>query len=138
MITEGMMYWITRLDSIHALFATLTGIFAIVTTLFIIGWVITYCEWAEKGYKEGQDERVHKGVGKVSKWLLTAMTVSVIGLVFTPTTREAAIIYTVPAITRSDFIQKDLPDLYTAGIEALKEKLKGTQHDDTRSVEHRV
>lgn len=116
MITESMMYWITRLDGIQVAFV-------IGTVASIIISIITHVAILADAYsKEETIEAWHKH--KKVRW---ASYISIIAcalvLVFTPTTKEMAMIYAVPAITRSDVVREDLPELYDYGVKALKEQL---------------
>lgn len=113
MITESMMYWITRLDGIQGAFGA--GV-AISITLVGFCWFLYFMS-------KYVDEKEFKGLRKAGWGSMIATLVCVVGFVLTPTSKEMAMIYTVPAITRSDFVQKDLPELYDLGVQALKEKL---------------
>lgn len=44
--------------------------------------------------------------------------------IFTPSSKTIAIMVIAPAIVNSDPIQKDLPEIYNAAVDALKEQLK--------------
>ena len=116
MITESMMYWITRLDGIQT-------VFVLGTFVAIILSIITHVAILEGTYsKEETIEAWHKH--KKARWFsYLSIIVCVLVLVFTPTTKEMAMIYAVPAITRSDVVREDLPELYDYGVRALKEQL---------------
>lgn len=116
MITESMMYWITRLDGIQVAFV-------VGTLVAIIMSIITHVALLADTYlKEETIEAWHKY--KKARW---TSYLSVIGcvlvLMFVPTTKEMAMIYAVPAITRSDVVREDLPELYDYGVKALKQQL---------------
>lgn len=117
MVTESMMYWITRLDGINTLFGLttfITIVISIITHVVILGDTYTKEETAAEWHKY-----------KKARWLSYFSVIAcVLGLVFVPTTKEMAMIYAVPAITRSDLVREDLPELYDYGIDALKEQLK--------------
>lgn len=117
MITESMMYWITRLDGIQAVF-TVGAIVAILIS------IITHFAILEGTHtKEDTIEAWHKY--KKARWMsYFPIIVCVLVLMFTPTTKEMAMIYAVPAITRSDVVREDLPELYDYGVKALKEQLQ--------------
>ena len=116
MITESMMYWITRLDGIQVAFVLVTIvaiILSIITHVVILEGTCTKEETIEAWHK-------YKKARLVS---YISIIVCVLGLVFTPTTKEMAMIYAVPAITRSDVVREDLPELYDYGVKALKQQL---------------
>lgn len=116
MITESMMYWITRLDGIQLAFVLGTVvaiILSIIIHVVILEGTVT---------KEETIEAWHKY--KKTRWFsYLSIIVCVLVLVFTPTTKEMAMIYAVPAITRSDVVREDLPELYDYGVKALKQQL---------------
>lgn len=116
MITESMMYWITRLDGIQVAFCVGTFVAIIVS-------IITHVALLADTYsKEETIEAWHKY--KKARWTSYLSVIAcVLVLVFTPTTKEIAMIYAVPAITRSDVVREDLPELYDYGVKALKEQL---------------
>lgn len=116
MITESMMYWITRLDGIQVAFVLGTVvaiILSIITHVAILEGTCTKEETIEAWHK-------YKKARLVS---YISIIVCLLGLVFTPTTKEMAMIYAVPAITRSDVVREDLPELYDYGVKALKQQL---------------
>ena len=122
MITESMMYWITRLDGIHCVTKGILGVSVLITVVSAIILAAVCMETADiEDIKEIWCSKFVKGM---RRWLFTALATSLLLLVFVPTTKEMAMIYAVPAITRSDFVREDLPELYNYGIDALKEQMK--------------
>lgn len=125
MVTESMMYWITRLDGINFAFGLatfITIVASIITHVVVLGDTYTKEETAEAWHTY-----------KKTRWLsYLSIITCVLGLVFVPTTKEMAMIYAVPAITRSDFVREDLPELYDYGIDALKEQLKEWSQPETK------
>lgn len=77
------------------------------------------------------DELINEISGKlniiVSRWLKygawLAVPAALISL-FLPSSKTYAAMVIVPAIAQSDAIQKDLPEVYKAAVEKLKESLK--------------
>lgn len=117
MITESMMYWITRLDGIQT-------VFIVGTLVAIIISIITHVVILEGAYsKEDTIEAWHK-YKKARRMSYLSIIVCILVLLFTPTTKEMAMIYAVPAITRSDVVREDLPELYDYGVKALKQQLQ--------------
>lgn len=128
MITESMMYWITRLDGIQVAFvigAVISIIISIITHVTILADAYTKEETIEAWNEH-----------KKARWMsYFSIIACVLILVFTPTTKEMAMIYTVPAITRSDMVREDLPELYDYGIKALKQQLQEwSEPKDVRNV----
>lgn len=116
MITESMMYWITRLDGIQVAFVLGTivaTILSIITHVAILEGTCTKEETIEAWHKYKK--------ARLASYI--SIIVCVLALVFTPTTKEMAMIYAVPAITRSDAVREDLPELYDYGVKALKQQL---------------
>lgn len=127
MITESMMYWITRLDGLNTFMGALLFV-------CVCGAVVAFASWAGE-YNEDDGCKCIL----YAKLFAIASFMFALGLVLTPTTKEMAMIYAVPAISRSDIVREDIPELYELGVEALKEKLKGeSDGDDNRTVQHRA
>ena len=123
-ITPTIMYWFTRLDGFNVFF----GI-----SCFILGFslAITIVCFLATSDPNGCDQHAHAVSKTMLKWLVPTWLVCVIGLLFTPTTKEMAMIYVVPRITESQIIKQDLPELYDLGINALKDVLKKhTKHTE--------
>lgn len=119
MITETMMYWITRLDGIGALASAALVICVFATVIY--GCVIGGCASSDSDLEEIWRTKL---ATSARRWILWVAGLSVATLVFLPSSKEMAMIYAVPAITRSDFVREDLPEIYDYGVKALKEQLK--------------
>lgn len=123
MVTESMMYWITRLDGIHnsamALLAASVFIIIIAAVIFV-----SAASESAADFEDVKDMWASKFMKSSRRWLLSILISAILVQVFVPTTKEMAMIYAVPAITRSDLVREDLPELYDYGIDALKEQLK--------------
>ena len=119
MITETMMYWITRLDGIGVLASA--ALFVCIFATVIYGCVIGGCASADGSIEEIWRTKL---ATSARRWILWVAGLSVATLVFLPSSKEMAMIYAVPAITRSDFVREDLPEIYDYGVKALKEQLK--------------
>ena len=97
------IYWITRLGNLKGSFIALTIIFGILSAIFFIFSVASRNEnWDEKD-----------SILKSFKRVLSICTVSVLGLIFTPSTNEALMIWgiggTIDYIKTND-TAKQLPD----------------------------
>lgn len=123
-ITPATMYWLTRLNGITTLFAVITfvGVFALL--FLIVGY------YATKAGVSTNDENDHKSISSVLKWFVPIWVVALLGLLFVPNTKQMAMIYVVPALTESQVIKQDIPELYDLGVNALKDWLKQTKGDN--------
>lgn len=113
MITESMMYWITRLDN-------LCWLLAFVAIVGIMGSVLTLIAYFINEPYDDEKASYHRWMKRFG---ITAFTVLILGI-FIPSSKEMAMIYAVPAITRSDVVREDLPELYDYGVKALKQQLQ--------------
>ena len=112
-ITATTLYWITRLDN-------LCWLLAFVAIVGIIGSVITLMAYF---INEPFDEEKIPYFRWGKRFGITAFVIMLIGC-FVPSSREVAMFYVVPAITRSDVVREDLPELYDYGVKALKQQLQ--------------
>lgn len=119
MITETMMYWLTRLDAIRAVAASALFVSIIAATIYGVSILVT--SESPQDFLRLLQDKVNT---KIRKSILWAMGASIAVLVFLPSTKELAMIYAVPAITRSDVVREDLPELYDYGVKALKQQLQ--------------
>lgn len=114
MITEITMYWLTRLDGIY----NACGIVAFLSAM--CGGFM----WAFSIAAQLDQEDCWKLLRRFA-WICTFLFfIAVAGVLFIPTTKEMAAIYAIPAISRSEVIHKDIPELYDSGIEYIKSKLQ--------------
>lgn len=123
-ITPATMYWFTRLDGLNVAFAvaTLLGTFAVIITA--IGF------FATNNSEYDNERKDHNTIKSILKWLVPTWLICLSGLLFTPTTKEMAMIYVVPHITESQIIKQDIPELYDLGVNALKDWLKRDKGSD--------
>lgn len=118
-ITPATMYWFTRLDILNNFFMFVT----IIGGLGIVFLVIGYYATSFSDYSE-IDKEAHGIVARILKWATPLWVACLIGALFVPTSKQMAIIYVVPALTESQVIKQDVPELYDLGINALKDWLK--------------
>jgi len=129
MITEGTMYWITRLDHIRdaaqdLCIISIVGAVILGISLFIL-CMDKDCEALDDGdfYKRVKH--------RLKLWL----TIFLLGLLlatgiycFVPSTKEMAMIKIILALANSQFVAEELPKdaqrIYKLGIRALEEKLE--------------
>lgn len=70
------------------------------------------------------DRQAHGIMARILKWTAPLWTLCLIGALFVPTSKQMAMIYVVPALTESQVIKQDIPELYDLGVNALKDWLK--------------
>lgn len=121
MITEEMLYWIFRLDAIRATCVAILsfgGLFGAIMTTFLIA-THDMAQYDVNFYKKSW-KFLHK--------VYIALAISIITLVFLPSTKEMVAIKIIPVICNNKFIQenftKECKDLYILTKLALKEKLE--------------
>lgn len=124
MITEEMLYWIFRLDSLRSGFWAIT----LLGTIFVICATFLRSEFAEWNSKSL--EEYHALCKKIifNRNIVAVITViSALALIFLPSTKEMAAIKIIPVIYNSDFVQKELPkegkELYDLAKVAVKHTL---------------
>ena len=123
-ITPSMMYWFTRLDGITTLFAVITFCGAFALLFLIAGY------YAKNDGKSTDDENDYRLFSSVLKWFVPIWVVALLGLLFVPNSKQMAMIYVVPALTESQVVKQDIPELYDLGVNALKDWLKQTKGGD--------
>lgn len=113
MLTEQTMYWITRLDSIHAIFDAINCVFAVLFIASLVAACVVLCieqvakadaTWAygeesrekDSGYRGAKEAR--KFTVRTTLILLPFVAVSGIAAAMMPTTKEYCAIKVVPAI----------------------------------------
>lgn len=120
------MYWLTRLNGITTLFAVITFVGAFALLFLIIGYYTT------KAGTSINDENDHKSISSILKWFIPVWVVALLGLLFVPNSKQMAMIYVVPALTESQVVKQDIPELYDLGVNALKDWLKQTKGGDNK------
>lgn len=114
------IYWITRLGNIQGLFIVLTIILGILTAAFSFALLVNMSEGDSTDYQK-----------KAIKRIIPVLIISVLGIVFTPTTKEALMIWGVGGTidyVKSNDSSKQLPDKC---IKAL-DKWVGSLNEDNK------
>lgn len=96
------IYWITRLGNIQGLFVALTAISVIFILIFFMALIINI---------SGGDSTEYQI--KAIKRTIPVLIISILGIVFTPTTKEALMIWGVGGTidyVKSNETAKQLPD----------------------------
>lgn len=102
MITEEMLYWIFRLDTIRGLCTVVLLVGGLVTTLITVHLII------DKNYIDFSDY-FYKRLLIFVKSMYVIIGIAILTLIFLPSTKEMAAIKLIPVIYNSDFVQKELP-----------------------------
>lgn len=114
-MTGWEIYWFTRLDAIHRFF---------VITLIVLSIAIP---------SVGMMAHMEGFWGKVRKWIFAGLIIAVIsglGLMFIPTTKEAAVIYLLPKIANNEQVQK-VPENFVKLLNTkMEEWMKDTIKED--------
>jgi hypothetical protein len=128
MITESTMYWVTRLDSIKDMLDTMviaSGILTAAGTIFAVTASAISC--ADPTEESKQTAKVLR---RCNACITLAFAVFGSAAALTPTSKEFAVIKVVPMIANSEALEtvsKDGKEIYSMGIEALKNWIKGTK-----------
>lgn len=99
-LTVWQMYWLTRLDGMHVLLWMLCIASLMFCVVGVIAWLVGVCD--------NDDDVVLFGRRCVWRFCVSATVFGVL-LTLIPTTKQAAVIYCVPAIVNSEFVNKTLP-----------------------------
>lgn len=120
MITEEMLYWIFRLNTIHA-FCFVVLLVGGVVTVLITAHLLTgkdYIDFSDYFYKR---------LLIFVKSMYVILGIAILTLIFLPSTKEMVAIKLIPVIYNSDFVQKELPkegkELYDLAKVAVKHTL---------------
>lgn len=89
MITESMVYWITRLDNIGLFLGLLNIPFIFLSILFGIFWLENNYDWAKKWFL----------------LVLALFIIDILTLVFLPSTRDMVYIKVLPKVSDPAFLE---------------------------------
>lgn len=109
------IYWITRLGNIQGLFIALTIISGILLGIFLIALSINMSEGDSTEFQI-----------KALKRIIPVLIISILGLIFTPTTKEALMIWGVGGTidyVKSNETAKQLPDKCIEALDKWVESL---------------
>jgi len=117
-ITGSEIYWITRLDGINFVFGVGLFLSSMVAVVALIAGIIA---------KANDDEDTAKIAERILCYLVPIVLFSMIGLVFTPTTKQMCAIKVIPMVANNEKVQ-ELPekvvDLADEWLEELRSKYK--------------
>lgn len=124
MISGWMVYLILKLDAIRGVFLTGTIASGVLFAVLLVVLISCYISEADLEGYESKSASLRKALVKAASVFLLFL----ITAVFIPTTRQFALIYIIPKIVNSDFVQKDIPaesrELYELGKDMLKQTIK--------------
>lgn len=122
-MTSLMIYLWTRLNYIN-------GFFILLSVGFLAGAFVC-CVIASDSY----DEEGRGLLKKAKKFVLFSL-LPVIAFCFTPSQKDAAMIYIIPKMAQSETfnaISKETPEITKLALEALKETLQGMTKKDGKN-----
>lgn len=121
MITEDGMYWILVLDNIHMGLQPIIAISLVATIIGGIIWFMT--TGASIGGLDAREICIIKAAKRLFIISLTVCLLSTFTIMFLPNTKQMVAIKVVPALTSSEVVQKDIPELYQMAVDCLKKQL---------------
>lgn len=117
MITSTQLYWITRLNSIAVLLHIVGFISVAAIIATVAGVSIDDADWKGKITKKVRNAAIKK----VHNAAIPCFLLSVVGLVFIPTTKEMAAMLVIPQIANSEKVQAVGGKLYDLAVEWMDE-----------------
>jgi len=123
-MTSLMIYLWTRLNYIN-------GFFILLAIGLLAGALVCGCLTLEV-YSDEES----KGLLKKAKRLIVLSLFPIIAFCFTPSQKEAAMIYVIPKMAQSETfnaISKETPEITKLALEALKETLQGMTKKDGKN-----
>ena len=117
------LYWITRCDGICTVAIVFLVLSAIALSLALLGYFV------------GEDEKDKKITKKVFKISIPIFTVSMLLVVFVPTTKEALLIYGVGGTmdyVKSNPTAKKLPDKCINALDKWVDSFYSEKNDSTK------
>lgn len=158
-ITPSMIYWITRLDYLITIFGILNIINVIFFTVFCVLYFkrkevkeglyekkVDYEHYVDKEFYKCKLDGVERELKrleedmknickKIYKIIIITATFTIM-LFLTPTTKEAAAMYIIPAISNNKQVQKLPENLLKYTNELLKDKIKSTVKSTIKGDNH--
>ena len=141
-MTENMMYWITRLDSIHSMITDFICLSVLTGIVSLIGMCVSFCmrEQNEQYNSEDHPDRDWVIANKFFTKLRTCLICASISFVFLeishtfiPHTKEMAAIKVVPALVTPETaeniksISKDVFEVTAKWLEGVKPEINKTR-----------
>ena len=136
MISGWAVYLVLKLDDIRGVFLAGTIASGVITALLAV-------MLASYGITGDDPEDRERGIAtwllrnllKAASMFLLFLTVTIL----IPTTRQFALIYIIPKVVNSDFVQKDIPaesrEIYELGKDILKQTIKEWRNEGKDKAE---
>lgn len=123
-ITPATLYWIMKLDDIKS---TFSDEMAFITTMGVLALVVlTIARSVNVADGNTGSVKTIDSVRRYLWWPIPLLIVEILVSLFLPTTKQAAVILTVPAMLNSEFVSETLPkegkELYDLAKGWLKEQ----------------
>lgn len=123
------IYWITRFDALNTIFVIVLVISSLISVAVIIGWLINCDEEYEF------EERARKNCEKTIRIVIIPFIIGLFGVTFTPTTKEALLIYGVGGTidyVKTNPTAKQLPDKCIKALDGWVDSWTLEQNDSTK------
>ncbi len=114
------VYFILSLDSIVGLLGAIVGVLSFITILTFVGKHV-YLDMIQN---QRTPDSIYKYTHDHFRKYLLAMIISIVLVVITPDTKKAVIIWAIPSIVNSEFIQEDLPKESKEMYDLLKQYIQ--------------
>ena len=148
-MTENMMYWITRLDSIHTMMTDLMVFTVITGIVSIIGLIVSLVRM-EENERFNSDERPDRDYVVANKFFMrfrTSLLCAIISFfileishTFIPTTKEIAAIKVVPVLVTPETaeniksISKDVFEVTAKWLESVKPEINNDKTKENKDA----
>lgn len=130
------IYWITRFDGINTIFITFLVISTIASALFIIVYIVNYCNEQECSGVYKEEYKSYQKLGtKFLKITIPIFIVSCLGVIFVPTTKQALLIYGVGGTidyVKTNPTAKQLPDKCIKALDGWVDSWNIEKNDSTK------
>lgn len=123
------IYWITRFDALNTIFVIALVISSLILVAAIIGWLINCDEEYEF------EKRARKICEKAIRIVIIPFIIGLFGATFTPTTKEALLIYGVGGTidyVKTNPTAKQLPDKCIKALDGWVDSWTLEQNDSTK------
>ena len=123
------IYWITRFDALNVIFIIALVISTLILVIAILGWSVNCDEEYEF------DKRARKTCKKAIRIAIIPFIIGLFGVTFTPTTKEALLIYGVGGTIdylKSNPTAKQLPDKCIKALDVWVDSWTLEQNDSIK------
>ena len=123
------IYWITRFDALNTIFIITLVISTLILVVAIIGWLINYDE------EYDFERKARKACEKAIRIAIIPFIIGLFGATFTPTTKEALLIYGIGGTIdylKSNPTAKQLPDKCIKALDVWVDSWTLEQNDSIK------